>query len=228
MPDNSLLTYLLFIIPPVVLAAIAQNSLKSRYAKASESPSSITGAAAARAILDSAGLNSVLIERIPGVLTDHYDPRAKVLRLSENTYNNKNLAAIGVAAHEAGHAIQDARNYTPMIIRQAAVPLASFGSNSAIVFMMIGLGIGLQALVLAGVVCFGLVAFFQIINLPVEYDASARAKHQLEALGFIGKDELPIVRSMLGAAALTYVAAMLSSTLQFLYYLMRYLNSNRR
>lgn len=226
-PNNTIL-YLIFAVPPVLLAMFAQSRLKSRFAKARRSPSRVTGAAAARAILDSAGLQSIAIERIPGELTDHYDPRAKVLRLSENSYSGYNLAAIGVAAHEAGHALQDAQHYKPMLIRQAAVPLASFGSNSAMVLIMLGLGMGLQPVALAGVACFGCITFLQIINLPVEYNASSRAKKQLEKLGFITANELPEVRSMLGAAALTYVAAMLSSLLQFLYFALRVLGNSGR
>lgn len=227
MAGNSLL-YLLFAIPPVILAGLARNMLTSRYAKACKAPSSVTGAAAARAILDSAGLQSIAIERIPGTLSDHYDPRAKVLRLSENSYSGRNLAAVGVAAHEAGHALQDTQHYKPMLVRQAAVPLASFGSNSAMVLMLLGATMNMLALILAGIVCFGFVTFLQIINLPVEYDASARAKRQLESLGVITSNELPMVRSMLSAAALTYVAAMLSSLLQFLYFAMRFLGSSNR
>ncbi len=226
---NGSLVYLLFAIPPVILAALARNSLASRYSKACKAPAAMTGAAAARAILDSAGLRSIAIERIPGTLSDHYDPRAKVLRLSENSYSGRNLAAVGVAAHEAGHALQDAQHYKPMLVRQAAVPLASFGSNSAMVLMLIGAMMNIFALIIAGLVCFGFITFLQIINLPVEYDASSRAKRQLESLGIISADDLPMVRSMLSAAALTYVAAMLASLLQFLYYAMRFLgNSNRR
>ena len=210
--------YILFILPPILLATIAQGLLKTRYSKACKEPCSVTGAAAARAILDSAGLQSVKIERIPGQLTDHYDPRSKVLRLSENSYNGRNLAAVGVAAHEAGHAIQDGQRYKLMIIRQMAVPLASFGSNTALILILVGLAINIFELAMLGVFGFGAVALFQIINLPVEYNASSRAKKQLAQLGFITPDQQPIVRGMLSAAALTYVAGTLSAISQFLYY----------
>jgi Zn-dependent membrane protease YugP len=123
--------YFLFVIPPMILAMIAQGLVSSRYARAKQMPASLTGAAAARRVLDSAGLQAVEIERVPGHLTDHYDPSAKVLRLSDEVYDGRNLAAIGIAAHEAGHAIQDATRYAPMVVRQLAVPAASFGSNSA-------------------------------------------------------------------------------------------------
>lgn len=227
MLDNSIL-YLIFAIPPLVLAAIARNLLTSRYSEACQVPARITGAAAARAILDSAGLRSVTIERIPGTLSDHYDPRAKVLRLSENSYNGRNLAALSVAAHEAGHALQDAQNYKPLLIRQAAVPLASFGANSAMALLILGVIMNIFSLILAGVVCFGFITFLQIINLPVEFNASSRAKRQLEVLGIITPNEAPIVQSMLSAAALTYVAAMIASLLQFIYYAIRFLGASDR
>ncbi len=220
--------YFLFVLPPMLLAMYAQGALKSRYAKACKVPSSVSGAAAARAILDSAGLQNIAIERIAGELTDHYDPRSKVLRLSENSYNGRNLAAIGVAAHEAGHAIQDAKRYKLMVIRQIAVPLASFGGNSALALIAIGLAINVMQLAMLGVLGFGMVALFQIINLPVEYDASARAKKQLAELGFLSPDQKPIVRSMLGAAALTYVAGTLSAISQFLYFLLAVMRRSGR
>lgn len=227
MPHDSLL-YLLVILPPMLLAGFARTRLTSRYKDACKRPCNFTGAAAARALLDSAGLQHVTIERIPGELSDHYDPRAKVLRLSENSYSGRNLAAVGVAAHEAGHALQDAQKYKPMVIRQAAVPLASFGGNSALILMLLGAGVNFYPLIWVGIIAFGFVTFFQIINLPVEYDASARAKRRLAELGFIDANDMPVVRSMLSAAALTYVAAMLATVLQFLYYLVRFMGNSRR
>ncbi len=219
--------YLLFIIPPAILALVAQSLLKTRYAAACKKQSAVTGAAAARAILDSAGLQAVKIERIAGTLTDHYDPRSKVLRLSENSYNGRNLAAIGVAAHEAGHAIQDGQRYKLMVIRQMAVPLASFGGNTAMILIIIGAAIHMMELAMLGVIGFGAVALFQIVNLPVEYNASARAKKQLEQLGFLEPDQRPIVNGMLSAAALTYVAATLAAIAQFLYYALVILGKRR-
>ncbi|MDO5308124.1 MAG: zinc metallopeptidase [Planctomycetia bacterium] len=215
-----MLTYLIFVVPPALLAMYAQAILKSRYAKAQKAPCQYTGYQAARAILDSAGLQSVQIERIAGSLTDHYDPRAKVLRLSENSYSGHNLASVGVAAHEAGHAIQDASHYKLMVLRQMAVPLASLGSNSAMALIVAGAALQITGLLLAGVAAFGMVALFQIINLPVEYDASSRAKKLLGSLGFVPAKDAPIVKGVLSAAALTYVAAMLSSVAVFLYYLL--------
>ncbi len=222
-----MLTYLLFLIPPAILAMIAQGLVSSRYDRASQIGASTTGAAAARQILDSAGLQAVDVERIPGRLTDHYDPRSKVLRLSEDVYNGRNLAALGIAAHEAGHALQDAHNYGPMILRQLAVPAASFGSNAAFLFIILGAVMNAAGLVLAGVVCFGLIAAFQVINLPVEFNASNRAKKQLAAIGLVNEQEMPYVRGVLGAAALTYVAATLAALGQFIYYALMFLGASR-
>ena len=219
--------YFLFVIPPMILAMIAQGLVSSRYARAKQMPASLTGAAAARRVLDSAGLQAVEIERVPGHLTDHYDPSAKVLRLSDEVYDGRNLAAIGIAAHEAGHAIQDAKRYAPMVVRQLAVPAASFGSNSAFLLVILGAAMNAAGLILAGVACFGAVAAFQIINLPVEFNASSRAKERLAALGFVGPQEAPIVRGVLGAAALTYVAAMLSALMTFLYYALMFFGGSR-
>ena len=220
--------YFLFVLPPALLAMLAQSMLKSRYAAACRAPASITGAAAARALLDSAGCQHVRIERIAGTLTDHYDPRAKVLRLSENSYNGRNLAAIGVAAHEAGHALQDAQRYKLMVVRQLAVPLASLGGNTAMILIMVGLAMQAMHLAMLGVAGFGLVALFQIVNLPVEYNASARAREQLEKLGFITSEQAPMVRKMLSAAALTYVAGTLDAVGQFLYFLLTVLGRSQR
>lgn len=209
---------------PLLLAIYAQGLVKIRYAKAKHRPASITGAAAARLILDSADLQHVEIEMISGQLSDHYDPRAKVIRLSQDVYQGRTLAAVGIAAHEAGHAIQDARNYLPLVMTQLAWPLAAFGSNFSFILLFIGALMHIMGLVLAGVILFGFVALYQIINLPVEFNASNRAKQQLSSLGIVKKSDLACVRGVLGAAALTYVAAMLTALLQFLYYLMIFFN----
>ncbi|MDD3586138.1 MAG: zinc metallopeptidase [Thermoguttaceae bacterium] len=220
-----MLMYLLFVIPPMILALIAQGMVSSRYAQASSRPSSMTGAAAARMILDSAGLNYIEVQMIPGHLTDHYDPSAKVIRLSQDVYQGRTLAAVGIAAHESGHAIQDAKHYAPLVMTQFAWPLASFGSNAAVWILVAGAVMNMFSLILAGVVLFGVVALYQIVNLPVEYNASYRAKQQLAVLGVVNESDMYYVRKVLGAAALTYVAAMLSALMTFLYYAMRFLGS---
>jgi Zn-dependent membrane protease YugP len=188
-------------------------------------PAPLSGAAAARHILDSAGLNNVGIEMVPGHLTDHYDPRDKVLRLSEEVYQSSSLAAVGIAAHESGHALQDARNYAPLIIRNAAVPIAGFGSNAGLSMAVLGAVLNIPWLLLVGAVAFAGAVFFQVVNLPVEFNASSRAKAVLVDLGIINHDELYYVKKVLNAAALTYVAATLQAVLTLLYYVMRYMSS---
>jgi uncharacterized protein len=220
------MTYWLFILPPFLLGLWAQMKVRTAYAAAGKQAAQLSGAAAARHILDSAGLQNVAIEQIPGKLSDHYDPRAKVLRLSQAVYQNRTLASVGIAAHEAGHAIQDAKNYAPLAIRNAAVPAAGFGSGAGLWMAFFGAILGMQILLLAGIVLFSFVVFFQIINLPVEFNASSRAKAQLAELNIVAPDEMVYVRRVLGAAAMTYVAATLQALMTLLYYVMRYSGSN--
>jgi len=219
---------LIFIAPALLLAFIAQILLRSTYAQASQVGTNMSGFAAARHILDSAGLRSVGIEQTPGHLSDHYDPRAKVLRLSSEVFHGRSMAAVGIAAHEAGHAIQDAQRYAPLVIRNAAVPAASFGSNAGMLLLILGVIFGLQPLLLLGIILFSGVVLFQVINLPVEFDASARAKRQLIELGVIHDQELRYISRVLNAAALTYVAATLQAILTLLYYILRYAGSHDR
>jgi Zn-dependent membrane protease YugP len=213
--------YFLAIAPAMLLAFWAQWRVKHTYAEAQQMPAPLSGAAAARHVLDSAGLQNVEIEQIPGQLTDHYDPSAKVLRLSSEVYQSRTLAAVGIAAHESGHAIQDAHGYAPLVIRNAAVPAANFGSGFSMVLFMIGLFAHWHILVVAGIALFACVVFFQVVNLPVEFNASNRAKEQLVSLGIINQEQLVYVRRVLDAAAWTYVAATLQSLLTLLYLLMR-------
>jgi Zn-dependent membrane protease YugP len=187
----------------------------------------MSGFSAARHILDSAGLQQVEIEPIPGSLSDHYDPRAKVLRLSDDVYHGRSLASVGIAAHEAGHAIQDASGYLPLVIRNFAVPAASFGSSAGALLVMLGLIMQSQWLLLVGIVIFSGVVFFQVVNLPVEFNASRRAKQLLVETGIVAGNEMGPVNSVLNAAALTYVAATLQSILWLLYYILRYTSRQR-
>lgn len=214
--------YFVYLAPALLLALWAQMRVRSAYASAQRVPAPMTGAEAARRVLDAGGLYKVRIEAIPGELSDHYDPRDKVLRLSSGVYGNRSMAAVGIAAHEAGHALQDAKHYAPLVVRNLAVPAASFGSNISLVLLFIGLGMHAQAIVWAGILLFGCVVFFQIVNLPVEFDASARAKDELVSLGIIDSNGLVYVRRVLNAAAWTYVAATLQSMLTLLYYIMRF------
>jgi Zn-dependent membrane protease YugP len=213
--------YLLFLAPAVVLGLWAQMRVKSTFAEAERIPARLSGAAAAREMLDAAGLQQIGIEPIEGFLSDHYDPRAKVLRLSPQVYQSHSMAAVGVAAHEAGHALQDARNYFPLVIRNAAVPAANFGGGISWLLIMLGLFLS-QTLVWAGIAAFACVVFFQLVNLPVEFDASSRAKQQLVSLGMIDPSEQQYVSKVLSAAAWTYVAATLQSVLTLLYFLLRF------
>ena len=216
-----MLTYLLFIAPGLLLAFWAQSRVKSAYAKASRVPAQLSGAAAARLMLDSAGLQTVRIEPIDGQLTDHYDPREKVLRLSEGVYGQRTMAAVGIAAHEAGHALQDAKQYAPLVIRNAAVPAANFGSGIGVGMIFLGGLIGSLQLFILGVIAFAAVVFFQLVNLPVEFDASNRAKRQLVDFGVVPASDMGHVNSVLNAAAWTYVAATLQAVMILLYYAMR-------
>ena len=225
--------YFWFIAPAVLLAMWAQFRMHSTYARAQQLPAPLSGAAAARHILDSAGLTDVQVEEIPGQLSDHYDPRAKVLRLSPAVYESRTLAAVGIAAHESGHAIQDAHGYAPLMVRNAAVPAASIGTYVSIPLIIVGALLSVRVpfgamLVWLGIGLFGAVVAFQVINLPVEFNASARAKRQLVGLGIVNDEELTYVSRVLNAAALTYVAATLQAILTLLYYVMRFTGGSNR
>jgi Zn-dependent membrane protease YugP len=215
------------------LAFWAQWKVRGTYAAAAEVPSRLSGAAAARHILDSAGLQNVTIEPIAGQLTDHYDPNAKVLRLSEGVFGSRSAAAVGIAAHEAGHALQDAQRYAPLVIRNIAVPAAQFGSGIGVVLLMLGAGLAFRGvaagtpLIWLGIAGFACVAAFQLINLPVEFDASNRAKQLLISHGIVGNQEMTYVNDVLNAAAWTYVAATLQSVLTVLYYVMQFTGGHR-
>jgi len=214
--------YWLMIGPPLLLALFAQGWVKSTYAAAMKMPAPLSGAAAAQHVMNSAGISNVDIEEIPGELSDHYDSRAKVLRLSREVYQGRTLAAVGIAAHEAGHAIQDARSYAPLIVRNAAVPLAGFGSGAGMWMVIGGAIFSIQPLVTLGIMLFAAVVFFQVVNLPVEFNASHRAKDQLVGLGIVTQQDMPYVNKMLNAAAMTYVAATLQAVMTLLYLIMRF------
>ncbi|MQS75446.1 zinc metallopeptidase [Lactobacillus halodurans] len=176
-----------------------------------------TGADAARFILDNAGLQDVAIQQIGGKLTDNYNPGNKTLSLSESTYGSTSVAAIGVAAHECGHAIQDQRNYLPMQLRAALVPAVNLGSNASIPLIIVGALLGMNhTLITIGIWLFALVVLFQVVTLPVEFNASGRAVSILKTGDLLDSDEVPMVKQVLFAAALTYVAAAISTALQLL------------
>jgi len=216
--------YFIFLLPAIALAGWAQLKVRSAIAEAREVPakSRLSGAEAATYILRSHGLQNVGVEVTSGVMGDHYDPRAKVLRLSPDVYHNRSVASLSIAAHEAGHAIQDAEGYAPLTIRNAVVPMASFGSNASWFLLFAGYLFQSYNLILVGIGLFSVVVFFQIVNLPVEYNASARAKEILTSNSLITPQEDGLVKRVLSAAALTYVAATVTSLLTLLYYLMRF------
>lgn len=211
-------TYILIIIG-IILSLGASAKVKSTFAKYSRvrSMSGLTGAQAAEKILNASGIYDVQIERISGQLNDHYDPRSKVLRLSDSVYADTSVAAIGVAAHECGHAIQHDHHYVPLIIRGALVPVANFGSTLAFPIILVGIFLGgSQTLINLGILLFSIAVLFQLITLPVEFNASRRAVARLGETGILFGDELHDTKKVLDAAALTYVAAAAATFLQLL------------
>ena len=214
-------TYYLVLIGSVI-CLLASRKVRSTYAKYSQvrSMSGMTGRAAAEALLRSQGIYDVTVERVAGNLTDHYDPRSKVLRLSESVYGSDSVAAIGVAAHECGHAIQHAQNYMPLTIRGALVPVANLGSTLCWPLILIGLlffnSQSSNLFIQLGIILFSAVVLFQLITLPVELNASGRAMKLLGSEGILYEDELKHTRKVLTAAALTYVASAAASILQLL------------
>jgi uncharacterized protein len=214
--------YLLFIAPGLLLALWATFRMKSAFARYSAvgTRNGYTGAQAAQILLSRAGIDDVRVVPTDGYLSDHYNPATKTLALSEPVYQSRSVAALGVATHEAGHALQHAANYSPLWIRSALVPLAGIGSSVGYIVMAVGLFLS-PYLVLAGALLFSLVLLFQIVTLPVEYDASARAKQLVVEAGIIDPEEREGVDRVLNAAALTYVAAVVSTALVLLYYLFR-------
>lgn len=206
----------LVLIPAVVLSIWAQARIKSAFGRYSQvrARRGVTARDAARTILDSNGLTNVPVERVQGALTDHYDPRSKVLRLSDNVYESPSIAAIGVAAHEAGHAIQDARGYAPLKLRNAFVPVASLGSSFALPLFFIGFLFANPTMMNVGILFFVAVLLFHLVTFPVELDASRRALSILSSSGLLATDEIGGAKAVLNAAALTYVAATLMSALQ--------------
>lgn len=215
--------YFLFVGPALILSLIAAGLTKSRFAKYSRvrNARNITGAQAAQILLDRAGITDVKVVPHSGMLSDHYNPVTKTLALSEEVYGQPSVAAVGVACHEAGHAIQHARHYAPLWLRSALVPTAGIGSSLGMWGMMIGLFLGMKGLVLVGAVLFSAVLLFQVVTLPVEFDASARAKKLAFEYGIVTPGERDGVSKVLNAAALTYVAAAVSSLLTLLYFLLR-------
>lgn len=221
--------YLFFLIVPFLIGLYAQWRVKSAFSQMSNVPTTMTGAQAARRMLDASGLQAVPIEMVPGELSDHYDPRAKVVRLSPSVYNDRSMAAVGVACHEVGHALQDANAYAPLVIRNLAVPVANIGSGAGGMLLMLGVVFSMPMMLGLGIILFTGVVAFQLINLPVEFNASSRAKEQVVSLGIVsGNDSYNYISRVLNAAALTYVAATLQSVMSLIYYIMMFMGSQDR
>jgi hypothetical protein len=221
--------YFILLAPGLLLAMWAQWRTQSAYAQGKQyrAHSGLTGAQTAAAVMEAGGVTGVAIEPVEGMLTDHYDPRHKVLRLSPEVYAGNSLSALGIAAHEAGHAIQDATRYPFLVMRNGLVPFASIGSNlswiilfAGLVLMKVDVLVGRWAIFI-GIGLFSLTVLFQLINLPVEFDASKRARLMLVNHGLVTQEEDGVVKKVLGAAAMTYVAATLTAVLTLLYYLLR-------
>lgn len=224
-------SYILVLIG-ALLSLIASARVRSTYGKYSQvrSAGGMTGAEVARRILESQGVHDVRIEHVSGSLTDHFDPREMVVRLSDSVYDNNSVAAAGVAAHECGHVMQEEENYAPLKFRESLVPVANFGSSISWPLIIIGLFINSNAgwyVAMAGVIFFSLAVLFQLVTLPVEFDASRRALAILEDTGILGQEELRDTRKVLSAAAMTYVAAAAAAILQLLR-VMLIANSGRR
>ena len=215
--------YMMMLMPAMLLAGWAQWKVQSAFGHASRirSASGLTGAQAAQKILEAEGIYNVAIEPVAGMLSDHYDPTHKVLRLSSQVYGSNSIAAVGVAAHEAGHAVQDATRYPLLVVRNAIVPMASLGSSASMILIFAGLLLHVTQLFILGVAAFSLTVLFQVVNLPVEFDASRRARIALQMTGLVRPEEDREVGRVLNAAAMTYVAATITSILTLVYYLIR-------
>lgn len=220
--------YLILVVPALLLAIWAQVQVKTTYRKYSRVPNSrgMTGAYAAQAVLNFYGITDVRIERVSGNLTDHYDPRSKIIRLSDGVYNSSTVAAIGIACHEAGHAAQHAENYAPIKIRNAIIPVCNIGSTIGIPLALIGWIFSFSILIYVGLGLYAAVFIFQVATLPVEFNASRRAIKVIDETQLLRDDEIGGAKKVLAAAAMTYVASMMVSLANLLRLLLRF--SNRR
>jgi Zn-dependent membrane protease YugP len=222
--------YFVFMLPAIAFVMFAQWKVTSTFKKYSNVPTNhrMTGAQVAQEILRSNGIYDVEVERVPGQLSDHYDPRSKKLRLSEPVYGSTSVAAVGVAAHEVGHAIQHAQSYAPLKLRSAIVPVANTGNMLGPIMVIAGVLIGLTGLAWLGVIFFAAGTAFALVTLPVEFNASSRAMAQLTNIGAVDKTEYGQARKVLNAAALTYVAGFAAALLNLMYYVMLVTGMSRR
>ena len=222
--------YFILLVPILILSLWAQFQVSGNFKKYSQvyCRRGLTGAQAAEAVLRANGVMGVRITRCSGSLTDHYDPRDNCIYLSEPVYGSPTVAAVGVACHEAGHAVQYAEDYGPVRIRSAIIPATQFGSRFAFIALFLGILLNAAGLMLSGVILFGLTTFFQLVTLPVEFDASRRAIATIDSQGLLDAEEARGAKKVLRAAALTYVAALLMSALQLLRYVLIFLNATNR
>ena len=221
---------ILIVLPALIFTLWAQSAVQSAYQKYSRvrNTRGMTGAEAARRILDANGLRHISVECIPGQMTDHYDPKAEVIRLSEGVFNNPSVAAVGIAAHEAGHAVQHATDYGALKLRNSIIPVCRFGSMAAMPLFFIGLLFASDMLMTVGILAYAVVTLFQLITLPVEFNASRRAMEAIEGWGYMSKEESDGSRRVLRAAAMTYVAALATSLLTLLRLLLIASSGRRR
>lgn len=221
--------YLIFMAPVIVIVLLAQISVKSKYRKYSKVPNTagFTGERMARYILDSNGLYNVKVILVRGEMTDHFNPQTNTVALSEGVYNSTSVAAIGIAAHECGHAVQHAENYAPVKIRTSIVPVCNFGATLSFPLMILGAVFSYPYLVYAGLALFGLVSVFQFVTLPVEFNASKRALATIRESNYFVDEDIKGTKSVLTAAAMTYVAAFAQSLVQLLYYIVRFTGGRR-
>lgn len=217
-----MMLYIIFILPALLLSLYAQFKVKSTFNQYAQIRSSrgYSGSEAAAAILRRSGINDVNVEATRGTLTDHYDPASRCLRLSEGVYGSNSIAAIGVAAHEVGHAIQHHQQYGPLKLRHKLVPVTNFASSASFPIIILGAFLRSADLIMIGVILFSAVVLFHIVTLPVELNASSRAVAQLAECGLVTTEEEPMIKKVLSAAALTYIAATLAAVANLLYYLM--------
>ncbi len=220
--------YLILVVPALILSVIAQFSVKSTYRRMSRVRNSrnITGADAAARVLSYYGINNVRIEPINGELSDHYDPRANVIRLSSKVFSGSSIAAVGIACHEAGHAAQHAQNYSPIKVRNAILPFANIGSSAGIWLAIIGYFLSFGILVDIGIILFAAVVLFQLVTLPIEFNASSRAMMVINETGMLNTEEQRGTRKVLTAAAMTYVAALIVSIMSLLRLILRFRSRN--
>ncbi len=219
--------YLILVVPAIIISLIAQVNVKKTYATMAKisNKKRLTGAQAAYNVLQHYGIRNVRIEQTQGKLSDHYDPRSNVIRLSPEVYAGTSVAAVGIACHEAGHAAQHAENYVPIKVRNAVLPVANFGSSFGVLLAIFGYALGFGFLVDVGIILFAAVVVFQLVTLPIEFNASSRAIKVIEGTEMLFEDEVPKAKKVLFAAAMTYVASLLVSIMSLIRLILR---TNRR